>query len=346
VEALSIEVRGRINVTVAPFTSVAPEAIQNLIQLIQLQGNHKDFGAVTPTRLSGATAFSWGRIFQLQSGGGDVYISRNGGPLVSAAQPGRPFVSSFDGTVATHDFVLHVQIPFGPSLRQESMAILQDMNFLLQPLDWGNTINLLLTLGDASALGDPTGATVTFTGFGSAAGTPQVTAFQNFALLGQFQNQMGRSGVVVRNEQQLQNQVALANRALLAQLAHQITPTVVLKSGTFQTGAAPSANIDTLSALSDLMLEQTQLTVDNKQLRNNLNNLMMKDYHQRMFNTQVPEGYFPLTFAESGTSLTAYRGDRLPGGSQLNLESNIILAIANARLRMVQEYCLGGPFPA
>lgn len=346
VESISIELRCRINVTVAPFTSIAPEAIQNLIQRIQLQGNHKDFGAVTPINMTGAFAYTWGSIFQLQSGGGNYLISRAGGPLNDAAQPGRPMVSAFDGTVATHDVILQIHIPFGPSLRQESIAILQDMNFLLQPLDWGNTINLTLTLGDASALGDPTGATVTFTAFGSAAGTPQITVFQNFALLGLFQNQMGRSGVVVRNEQNLQNQLALGNSILMAQLAHQITTTGVLKTGAFQTGAAPSAGIDTLSALSDLQLEATQLVVDNKPLRNNLDNLMLKSYHQRMFNCRVAEGYLPLTFVESGGSLTAYRGDRLPGGSQLNLQSNVILAQATARQRFIGEYVLGGPFPA
>lgn len=345
-ESITIEWRGRVTVTVGAYTSVAPEAPQNLIQLIQLQGNHKDFGAITPVRMSGATAYAYGRIFQLQDGGGTYLISKGGGALTQAAQPGRPFVSAFDGTVATHDIVLQVTVPFGPSLRPDALSVLQDCNFLLQPVDWGNTLQLTLQLGDASSFGDPTGATVAFTAFQSATGNPQVTVSINYALLGDFQNKMGRSGVVVRNEQQLQNQLALANAALLAQLAHQITPTVVLKTGRFQTGAAPSAGVDTLSTLTDLQMEATQLQVDNKPLRNNTNNLVEKHYHERMFNTVVPEGYFPLTFVESGSSLTSYRGDRLPGGSQLNLTSNVILAQTNQRQRMVQEYILGGPFPA
>jgi hypothetical protein len=345
-ESIIIEWRGRVTVTVAGYTSVAPEAPQNLIQLVQLQGNHKDFGAVTPIRKSGAFAYAWGRMMQLASGGGTYFISKNGGALVQAAQPGRPFVSAFDGTVGTHDIIIQLHIPFGPSLRSDSVSLLQDMNFLLQPLDWGNTLQLTLMLGDASSLGDPTGATVAFTAFASATGNPQVAVFVNYALLGQFQNQMGRSGVVVRNEQQLANQGALANNAILAQLAHQITPIMVLKTGRFQTGAAPTAGVDTLSALTDLQLEATQLVVDNKPLRNNSNNLIEKAYHERMMNTVVPEGYFPLTFTESGTSLTSYRGDRLPGGSQLNLQSNVILAATNQRQRLIQEYILGGPFPA
>jgi hypothetical protein len=345
VESLSIEWRGRVTVTVAPFTSVAPEAPQNIIQSIVLSGQHKDFGGITPLKMTGAFAYALGRLFQLENGGGMYKISKAGGALVRAAQPGCPFVSSFDGTVATHDIVLHIQMPFGPSLRQESMAILQDTNFLIQPLDWGSTLNLQIMLGDASALGDPTGATVAFTAFGSATGNPQVSVFQNFALLGDYQNKFGRSGVVVRNEQNLTSQGSLGTNANLAQLAHQLTTSVILKTGRFQTGAAPTANIDTLSALTDLQLEATQLQIDNKPTRNNSNNLMLKSYHERMFNTIAAEGYLPFTFVESGGSLTAYRGDRLPGGSIWNVQSNILLALSNQRQRMLQEYILGGPFP-
>lgn len=345
VESMMIELRARVTVTVAPYTSVAPEAPQNLIQLIQLQGNHKDFGAITPVRMPGSSAYAWGRIFQEETGGGLYLISKAGGVLSRAAQPGRPFVSAFDGTVATHDMIIQIHVPFGPSLRQEGIAILQDTNFLLQPADWGNTLNLTLMLGDQTSLGDPTGATVAFTAFGSAGGSPQVTVSLNYALLGSFQNQMGRSGVISRVEQPFASQGSLASGALLGYLAHQITPTMVIKSGRFQTGAAPSGGVDTLSALSDVQLEATQIVVDGKPLRNNTNNLLLKSYHERMFNTIVPEGYFPLTFVESGTSLTAYRGDRLPGGSQANIQTNVIAALSNQRQRMIQEYILGGPFP-
>ncbi len=346
IESMIIEVRFRLAVTVAPFTSVAPEAPQNFIQKIQLQGNHKDFGAVTLLNMSGATAYAWGRIFQTESGGGEYLISKAAGALTRAAMPGRPFTSAFDGSVANHDIVIHLEIPFGPSLRPEAVSILQDTNFLLQPLDWGNTLQLLLQLGDASSFGDPTGATTTFTAFGSASGNPQVWVGFNYALLGDFQDKMQKSGIVIRNEQALTSQGALGTAVLMAQLAHQITPTVVVKTGRFQTGAAPTSGVDTLSALTDLQLEQTQLVIDNKPMRNNMNNLVIKGYHERMFNTVVPEGYFPFTFVEAGSSLTAYRGDRLPGGSQWNLQSNVILAQSNQRQRMVQEYILGGPFPA
>lgn len=345
VESLTILVSMRVAVTVNPMT-VAPEAPQNFVQLIQLQGNHKDFGGITPIQISGATAYAWGRMFQLETGGGEYLISKAGGALTRAAQPGRPFTSAFDGTVATHDMLVMYHVPFGPSIMPSPMKYKQATNFLLQPLDWGNTLNLKITLGDASSLGDATTpvSTVTFSGFGGT-GNPSISVFANYSLLGEFQNKMQRSGVVVRNEQQLPSQTGLATAVLLQQMAHQITSTVLLKTGRIQTTGL-NANIDTLATLSDLQTENTQIVVDNKPLRNNLSNMMEKSYHERMFNTVVPEGYFPLTFVDGGTSLLAYRGDKLPGGSQFNLNSNIITANAAQRQRLVQEYILGGPFPA
>jgi hypothetical protein len=344
IESLSIFVSMRVTVTVGAYAAVAPEAPQNYVQLIQIQGNHKDFGGITPIQISGATAYAWGRQFQLETGGGEYLISKAGGALTRAAQPGRPFTSAFDGTVATHDMIIMYHVPFGPSIMPSPIKYKQSTNFLLQPLDWGNTLNLRLLVGDASSLGDPTGATVAFAGFGGS-GNPLVSVFTNYALLGEFQNKMQRSGVVIRNEQQLPSQTGLATAVLLQQLQHQISTTVMLKTGRIQ-ATGLTAGVDTLASLSDLQTENTQLVVDNKPLRNNLNNMMEKSYHERMFNTVVPEGYFPLTFADSGSSLTAYRGDKLPGGSQFNLNSNIITANANQRQRLIQEYILGGPFPA
>ncbi len=166
----------------------------------------------------------------------------------------------------------------------------------------------------------------------------------NYAMLGTFQNQMERNGLVIRQEQTLPNFTALATNTLLLQLAHQITTNVMVKTGTIQTTGL-TANVDTLATLTDTMLEATSIQADNKPIRNNPFNLGLKAYHERQFNTIVPEGYFPLTFVDGQSALLAYRGDKLPGGSQFNLQSNIIAASANNRQRLIQEYILGGAFP-
>lgn len=343
IESLSILISMRVAVSVGAYVSVAPEAPQNFIQNINLQGNHKDFGAVTIRNISGASAYAWGRMFQLETGGGEYLISKAGGALTRAAGPGRPFTSTFDGAIANHDMLLFLHVPMGPTLMPSARTRKQSINFLLQPLDWGNTLQIRLTLGDASSLGNPTGATVAFSGFGGT-GNPLIQVFANYALLGDFQNKLQRSGVVVLNEVNLPSQTALGTNVALYQLPHQITTTVALKTGTIL-AAGLTAGVDTLGTLSDVQAEATQLVVDNKPLRNNVSNMMEKSYHERMLNTIVPEGYFPLTFIDGGTSLLSYRGDRLPGGSQLSLQSNIISAAAGNRQRLLQEYILGGPFP-
>jgi len=345
-ESITILASFRVTVTVAPYTAVAPEAPQNFIQKIILAGQSNNFGGTQiPISLSGATAYAWGRMFQIEAGGGEYFISKAGGALTRAAQPGRPFTSAFDGTVATHDMIVIINIPFGPSLMPGQAVRKQSTSYLLQPSDWGNTLFLNLIIGDASAFGDPTGATVTFQGFGGT-GNPFFAAHVNYALLGDFRNSTQRSGLIIRQEQPTTpNQTALGTTQLLTQLSHQITTSVLLKTGRVQT-AGLTGGIDTLASLSDVQMEATQIIVDNTAKRNNSSNFVQKAYLERMFNTVIPEGYYPVTFVDGDNALLAYRGDRLPGGSQCNLVSNVITANAAQRQRVVQEYILGGPFPA
>lgn len=338
IESLMIYMAFRITVTVAPYASISPEAPQNLLQQIIVNGQHKDFGGITPINISGATAFQWPHLFQQT--GCDCII--NG---VRQPDAGRPFLSSFAGNVATYDVVLCYTVPFGPMLGLGSSAKRTLTNFLMQPLDWNDSLRVQLRFGDASALGDPTGATVALGAFGTGAGTTGTMGiYANYSILGDFQNQM-RTGVVIRNENFLTQFVANGNQQRLTDLQHQITSNVVVKSGTTQ-ATGLTAGVTTFAALSDVQLEQTQIVVDNKPVRNNTVNLLYKAYQQRMMNGVIPEGYFVESFIESQNPLTAYRGDGLPGGSQFSLFSNIIAATANSRQNFVQEYILGGPFPA
>jgi len=335
-----IELRGRINVTVGPYTAVAPEALSNLLQNVQIQGIHKDFGNLTPINLSGATAFMWPTMFQARG---------NGTSLVNAAYQtfpaGRPAVSNFAGTVNTYDFIQIWRIPVGPLLGQGQAVKRQSTNFLWMASDWADSLQTQLRFGDASALGDPTGATVTFTAFGSATGNPVMAVHLNYSLLTQFAGLM-RSGVCIRTEQPTaQQQTALTTNAVLQTLQKQITTNVLVKSGTIQT-AGLTAGIDTLAALSDVQLDRTQITVDNKPVRNNQNNMVAKAAMEAYWNTLLCEGYFMASFVEGQNALLAYRGDGLAGGSQFQLQSDVIAASANNRQRYVQEMIYGGPFPA
>lgn len=331
---------GRITITVGNMASVAPEAIQNLIQNIQIQGVHKDFGNITPINLSGATAFMWPALFNTR-GNGTSMINN----VVQAFPAARPVASNFLGTVGTYDFVLVIRIPVGPLMGQGQAVKRQSTNFLWQAEDWGDTLQMQVRFGDATALGDTTGATVAFTAFQSATGSPTFSIHTNYSLLTQFAR-LVRSGVVIRTEQPTaQQQTALTTNAVLQTLQKQITTNVLVKTGT-SVGTGLTAGVSRLDTLSDLMFNRTQITVDNKPVRNNQDNLVFKANMEAYFNNIQPSGYFLMSFVEGQNALLAYRGDGLAGGSLFQLQSDCNAASANNRQSFIQEQVFGGPFPA
>lgn len=337
IEAFTIAVTFRLHITVAPYAAVAPEAPQNFLQNVTLQGQHqRGFGAQTPINMSGATIYALGQMTQFEDGSEYLINGVRGG------NPGRPFTSAFTGAVGDHDITIFYQIPVSPQMGVGNALKRQSTNFLLQPADWGNTLQMTLQFGDQSSFGDATGATVAIQG-PLGVGNPLVQVFANYALLGDYQTKLTRSGVVIRNEQFVPSLVAASNSTLLLSLAHQITNYVLIKTGDIQVTGL-SGGVDTLATLSDIELEATQLQVDNKPIRNSISNGMMKSYLERMFNTVIPQGYQMLTFVDGQGILLAYRGDKLPGGSQLQVVTNVLTTGANQRQRVLQEYELGGPF--
>lgn len=353
-----IDLSFRAAVTVGAYASVSPEAPQNILQRIQVQGIHKDFGNLTPIYITGATAFLWSRLFQAR-GHGTCLIAVGGAPTGGqyaadygvdtgagrTVSGGRPMVPPFIGTVANHDVRLVWRIPVYPLMGIGQELKKQCTNFAWQAKDWADTLQLQLTFGDATALGDTTGATVAFTAFGSASGSPSLSIHLGYTLMGQFSN-MVRSGVCIRTEQPTsQQQTALTTAAVLQTLQKQITTGVLVKSGTIQTTGL-TAGVDTLATLSDLQLERTQIQVDNKPVRNNQSNIVAKAHAEAYFDAVHPQGYLWLPFNDGQSALLSYRGDGLAGGSQFQLVSDVIAASANNRQRYVQEMIYGGPFPA
>lgn len=339
-----ISLRYRLTVTVGNYTAVAPEAFQNMLQNVQIQGIHKDFGNLTPISMSGATAFMWPYLFNTR-GGGTSLVSVNGGAFTAQTfPPGRPMASNFLGTVGTYDVITIWRLPVGPLLGQGQAVKRQSTNFLWMASDWADSLQTQLRFGDATALGDSTGATPAFTAFQSASGSPLMAVHLNYSLLTQFAG-LVRSGVVIRTEQPTaQQQTALTTQAVLQTLQKQITTNVMLKTGTIQSPV--SGGVDTLATLSDFQLDRTQIQVDNKPVRNNQDNMVTKADMEAYWNNLQPEGYFLQSFVEGQNALLSYRGDGLAGGSQFQVVSDVTSASATNRQRFVQEMIYGGPFPA
>lgn len=335
IESMQIKLRFRVTVTVGNIGTVVPESPQAMLSSVILNGTHRQYGNLTPVRMSGATIFALQRLFQ--SGGNDLLIND-----VRAADPGRPFTSPFLGTTAgsPYDIEITYNIPFGPQMGIGQSAKRDLASYLLQPQDWGDTLQLQLNFADSTGLGVAGGATIAFSAYGSGAGNPSCAIYLNYSILGPFANSL-QTGVVVRQEQLFNSFVTAGTALRLSQLQKQITTNLILKSGTQQTATAGVTNFLTLS---DRQLDRTQILVDNKPVKNNQSNISMKAYLGRMFNTIQPAGYFNLSFVEAQNPQLAYRGDGLAGGSLYEVFSDVLTTGATQILTMTQEMIYGGPF--
>jgi hypothetical protein len=332
----------RATVTVGAYADVSVEAPQNILQNIQLRGIHRSYGSLVPWDVTGATTFVY-PFLTGHSAGSQAFISVGGAALSQAPKPGVPFVSAFTGAINTHDIILLYYVPLAPLMGIGQSVKRQQTNYLLMPDDWTDTLQLELRFGDESSLGDPTGATVAFTAFGSATGTPVCEVHLNHGILGAFANGM-RSGVMIRNERQLVDVQSLATQQRLTALQKRITNMVLVKSGVIETTGMTSG-VQAFSDMSDTILNRTQIQVDNKPLRQNDNNRLQRAYNSWMFETSPMEGYLPITFVDGQNPLLAYRGDGLSGGSTFELLSDVTTAAAANRVQYLQEQVIGGAYP-
>lgn len=337
-ERLIVVWNGRITIAGAPMAAVFPEALQSLIQQIQLQGQHRVYGALVPLQLTGADIFAWPACFKPAG----CVIDINGVRVNPLGKPNGIPLATF-GNVGTYDLRITWQIPLTPVLPVSSK--LNCVPFLYMQSDWADTLNLQLTMGDATSLGTQgAGGSATFTAFGSPAGQPQFFVYTNYEILGALADKL-TTAVTIRAIQQVpQGNIvaASANLVKLAQLQKYKTLNAVLKSGLLAAGT--SAGVQVYAALSDVIFEQTQIRVDNKAIRNNLSNLTYKDYLRYAFDALTqPEGYLPMSFIDSLNPRTAFDGDLVSGGSSFEVDSQIIAANAANYAEVIQEYFQGTP---
>ena len=327
--------RGRITISGANYTAVASEAPQTIMQRIRITGIHSRFGQLTPTDLPGATAFAWTRMFRQRTS--SLYINgvRQPEPNVPYQQVGATF-----GNVGTYDLEIHYDLPVGPVLPVNSK--LSTVPFLYFQSDWTDTLQIQLFFGDQTSFGTPAGGTVvTFSAYGSTGGSPLVSIYTNYEILGPLANSISPACIIRSSQTQTAPVAAVANNVRLQLLQKQKTSNVLVKSGTLLTGSGPGVQV--FGALLDNMLTQTQIVVDNKPVRNTFDNFSAKEYGGYAFDTVLPGGYLNETFVDSANPLTYYRGDLLAGGSTFELDSNVLTSNANQAVEVVQEQVVGSP---
>ena len=337
-ERVTIRLDARINIAGADMATVFPEALQSLIQQIQLQGQHRVFGALVPLQLTGSDVFAWPSMFKTRG----CRIIINGVRVNPMGKPNGLPLATF-GVIGKYDVQIFWDIPLVPVL--PVAAKLNAVPFLYMQQDWGDTLNLQLTMGDASSLGVlGLGGSITFTALNSDAGNPQFFVYTNYEILGALADKL-TTAVTVRAIQQVPQgniTAASANSVKLAQLQKYKTLNAVLKSGLL--AAATSPGVQVYSALSDNIFEQTQIKVDNKPIRNNLSNSTYLEYLGYAFDAiSQPEGYLPMTFVDSLNPRTAFDGDKVSGGSTYEVDSQILLGNGANFAEVIQEYFQGTP---
>jgi hypothetical protein len=327
--------RGRVTITVANYTAVAAEAPQTIISRVRLVGTHKRYGALVPIDVSGATLFAMTRLTRAR--GCSLYINgiRQSELNVPLAQSPTTF-----GNIGVYDLEIHYDIPVTPIISKTAHVAVTP--FLYMDSDWGDTLQLQLFFGDQTSFGTPAGGTVVaFSAFGSGGGTPLVTIFTNYEILGPLSTQVSPA-VVIRGEQIQSAPLASNGNAVRIQLLQkQKTSNVFFKTGTLLTGS--SAGVVVFGSLADNILDFSQMVVDNKPIKNNFANFALKEYSGYTHDTVLPGGYNNFTFLDAQQPLTYYRGDLIAGGSTFELDSNVIGGGANVAAQITQEQVIGDP---
>lgn len=328
-ERLQIHFHGTVTIAGAPYTAVAAEAPQNILSRVRLTGQHNLYGQLTPIDCSGATLFALARL--TRSRGASLYINGVRQPELNVPLAQNP--ATF-GNVGAYLIECDWDIPLGPILPVGSK--ITTIPYHYNNVNWGDTLQLQLFIGDQTSFGTPgAGTTVTFSA------DSVFTIYSNYEILGPLSTQIAPA-VVIRSEQlQVAPLAANGNAVRIQLLQKQKTTNVFFKTGTLLAGT--SGGVSVFSAMSDAILDMTQMVVDNKPIHNNFNNLALKEYSGYAFDTVLPQGYNNFTFVDSQNPLTCYRGDLIAGGSTFELDSNVVGGGANIAAQVLQEQVIGNP---
>jgi len=331
---IMIRVKGRYVVGAASFVP-SPEAPQNIIQQVRLIGTHATLGQLTPIQASGATLFALNRVFGVR---GNSYIDTG----TRFAELGKPMgftQAQFGTTATTHDFELFYTIPVFPYNVPDEQAI----QYLYNAAAWGQTLQLQIVTADGTAW-NTTAGNITFSAFGSGAGSPSIDIMLVYASLGPLATSI-QQAVRVLNVTSLTSVLqANSNGVRLALLQNQRTLNVIQKTGTSQAGV--SAGVSAFGTLSDTQTEQTILRTNNNPIRNLQFNDATAEFYGYRFDTVMPTGYLNLSFTDSNplpNVHTGFRGEKLPGGTQFDIATNVVGAGGTNIGEIIQDMVYGEP---
>lgn len=336
---ITLRWRGRVVIGTADYTAVAAEAPQTILNNIRIFGNWKN-GQQVPVDVSGASAYVMHRIYHVF--GNSTFFGTTRQP-----DPGMPFgqVGTTFGNTGTYDLEIYYRIPMYPSLPQSAKAS-AIVPFLWLSEDWNDSLQVQLGFGDQTSFGTPAGGTtVTFTAFGSGAGTPTVDIGLVYYQLGGLRGQYS-SAIVVRSEQTVigGSIAAAGNNIQLIPLSKQKTTNITIKTGQILPGTSGAVSV--FASLSDTVLDVTQVRVDNKYIRNTFSNLFSKEDQARLWDSILPQGYQNFSFIDGANPRAAFRADNpsvVGPGATFAVWTNVVTPGGNPAFSMIQEQIYASP---
>jgi hypothetical protein len=360
IRGLRILLKGRINVATAAFTSVNPEGLLNLLSSIVIQGtNARQQGNLTLWNIDLATAWMIQRILG-PKGAAFMFISQAGGALTAVPDPTTPFPSGavasnpyFQGSIATYDFIIGLDLPFHPhqsnSYGREPLTIPQ---YLVRNEEWKDSLQVLIQ--GATQQGNSTGSlgvaaattVVTYTAFGTGAGSPTIDLYSLPVLMGLNLKDQILPGVLSRVSTPVTTVLQSAGtNVVVLNMQKQPTPRVFFKFGTGTVVPAFATLIDTVASGPQATGPNTLgvLLGGNRNVRNKVDIMAHKMQFPDIYLREPVQGYHIMDFMEQGNPDAAYPGQDIGDGATFQLVSDVLGSTANGLGVVVQEQVLHQP---
>jgi len=352
IRGLRIVFKGRLVVGTAGFTTPSPEGFLNGISNIVFQGtNARQQGNVTLWNIDLATLWMLDSMFGVR---GAAYYSINSGTGETiVATPSTPLAAAYNpvGATGTFDFRIVFDLPVHPiganPLGREPLLIPQ---YLVRNEEWKDSLQVLFQFGSQAGAGgvgflgqSAGGTTVTFSSYGSGAGTPTVDVYSLPVRSGLALKDGVLPGVISRVTQPVTASLltAAGTNVVLFNMQKQPTPRVFIKQGVQNTAQAA---VPAFSALSDTNITTLGILLGaNRNVRNKVdiwpnNKLRFSDDYGR----DPIQGYMIFDFMNNGNPDSAFPAQNVGDGATYQLTADVT-GVANGACVIVQEQVLHQP---
>jgi hypothetical protein len=340
--------KGRLVIGTAAFTTVNPEGYLNLISNVTIQGtNARQKGNLTLWNVDLATAWVAQHLFGLSK----AYFSINSGtgetvvPVPTTPFPATGATGYINGATGTYDFRIIVDFPFHPlesnSYGKQPLSI---PAFLVRNEEWKDTIQIFMQFGTqagagaSGALGTSAGTTtVTFTAYGSGAGTPTIDLYTLPIVMGLDLKDQLLPGVLSRVVNPINTVLQSAGTGVsLFNFQKQPTTRMLFKIGT-------STVTPAFATLSDTNVTQLGVLLGgNRNVRNKVDLFAHKAQQYDVYDRFPIQGYNLFDFMDSGNPDSAYPGQDIGDGATFQLVADVT-GVANAYGIILQEQMLHMP---